>query len=477
VQPKVFLTSDTPLKTIWRSPAILYGILALGLVMRCFFVFVASKSFYPNLDGLFTVNGDSYSYFQSARNLLERGIYTFDPQNPEASFGREPGYPFFLLLHFVVFGFEKGLQAAVISQLLLDVVSIYLIYAISRRLFHPASALGLALVYALYPFTMVWIPVIGTELFATFLTLLFFWGFVSWKNRPWGYAVIGLLAAACLLTRMYLGALLLVPFISILWESHFRLRTVLLQGALCMAGFLMLYGSWPIRNYLQAKEVILLKPATAGYPEYSQDYNAFRNWVQLWDTDVDYYTDKVFQDSSISIFPERALASPEEQAVARQALQLALSCSKGFQYQARESFPHHTPSYSEGCTQQAAQLFDSLSTLYRQREPLQAALYVPGQNIKKLFLKSETKSEGSTLVRLLFGYRSLLLLLAFGVLLYGRTYTLLLLAAFPLFMYLFICIGLRQLEMRYVLQADVVMLLLLNALFLAFFTSFEKKIR
>ncbi|EMR04260.1 ArnT family glycosyltransferase [Cesiribacter andamanensis] len=449
------------LRKFLRLPGLIFWIMALGMLFRCLFVFVASKAFYPNLEGLAAYNGDSNSYIFSAQNLLVLGEYTFDTQNPEAYFGREPGYPFFLLLHFFLFGPGLGLQAVVISQLLLDVVAIFLLYRISQRFFHPLAAPVLALVYALYPFTVVWIPVIGTELFATFLTVLFFYAFVYWRTKRWGYVAIGVLAAACLLTRMYLGALLLVPFLGILWESRFRIRTMVLQGSLCMAGFLVVYVAWPIRNYLQANEVILLKPATAGYPEYSSDYNAFRNWVQLWETDVDYYTERVFQDSTIAVFPEQVLATEEERNIARRALILTLSCSKGFQYQAREAFAAHEPVYTEECTAQATVLFDSLAMLYRNRKPLQAALYVPGKNIKKLFLKSETKGEGSAMVRILFGYRSVLLILAFGSLFYFRTYKTWTVAAFPLFMYLFICIGIRQLEMRYILQADVLMLLLL----------------
>ena len=80
---------------------------------------------------------------------------------------------------------------------------------------------------------------------------------------------------------------------------------------------------------------------------------------------------------------------------------------------------------------------------------------------KPLVLEKRAAPPQGGLVRLVFGYRTLLLLLGWGGLLVGlrRQPALWLVAAVAGFMYVYICFVYRGLEVRYLLQADALLLI------------------
>src|SRR5215213_2957132 len=74
--------------------------------------------FYSKGDSFF-VNYDSFSYTDSIINFFEKGIYSFEPDFPDAAFGRLPGYPLFWGLHYLIFG-KHAYLAVAITQAVLD---------------------------------------------------------------------------------------------------------------------------------------------------------------------------------------------------------------------------------------------------------------------------------------------------------------------------------------------------------------------
>jgi hypothetical protein len=267
--------------------------------------------------------------------------------------------------------------------------------------------------------------------------------------------------ALALLVREYLGILLLPVAFWIFAAKGFS-RQLFRLGTLAALGFLVLYIGWPIRNYVFQHRLILLKTPTAGYDRYAQDVSTARQWIYGWTDDADPYLDGIAGKIELPQFPAEIFASPAEAARAQNLIKQARQCGTGFHaWRYNERYKAAT-----NCNAELATGFTALNDSYRQRLPLRYWTRVPLLELKRAFFKSHTKQDGSgsKVVTVLFAYRSLLLLLGLvgAVLMHRRR------AAWPIiffftFMYLFLCFGVRHLEIRYLLQADAALLCLAGA--------------
>ena len=101
---------------------------------------------------------------------------------------------------------------------------------------------------------------------------------------------------------------------------------------------------------------------------------------------------------------------------------------------------------------------------YARQHPVSYWLHVPGSNLFKTFFKSSTAASmggaKDLAIRGLFGYRSLLMLVGLLALwVHRREPAMWAVGLFVGGMIFFICLIMRNLEMRYLLQADVLLLL------------------
>ena len=476
-----------------RKLACIFG---LGLLLRVLFLGWGARLYYGVGQEAIFYNGDSFSFVLAFQNWWHLGHYTFNLQQPDAAFGRLPGYPFFYGLHYLLAGPAGASLAVASTQAVLDACSALLVFSSLRRLvgqLGPASGLGAwvpyagALLYAAYPFAIVWVPIIGTETLATFLTL----AWLAWLLRPsrtTGHFVgLGLLLAAAFYVREYLGILLPISCVYLLatWPllPPARVGRGRVAALLLVCGtFGALYVLWPIRNYAVAHRIILLKPVTAGYANYNVDMAGFRDWVLCWTSDEHAWIDEVATSRNVA-FPAEIFASPQEAQQARRGAQLAHDCGSSFylyrKYRNRQSFsgtahedeatPAGPPADAQpqDCNAEIEALFTQLKASYVARHPVRYWLDVPAQNLAKAFFKSsknpavnQPAAGGKALLsRGLFAWRSLLVVLGFaGLLYYRRQRQVWPVALFVGFMYLFICVLARKLEMRYLLQADALLL-------------------
>ena len=113
------------------------GLLALVLaafVLRALFMVYGAPVYY-GLPAPFCYSfGDATSYMWAAENLIDKGHFTFDFLEPDAAFGRLPGYPLFYGLHYLVFGPVRAIYATAWSQVVLDSLAVLLVFAIVRRM-------------------------------------------------------------------------------------------------------------------------------------------------------------------------------------------------------------------------------------------------------------------------------------------------------------------------------------------------------
>lgn len=458
-------------------------IVAVGLLLRVVFLGYGA-SFYYHEPTLAHLNGDSGSYMWSFENLLLKGHYSFDFLQPDAAFGRLPGYPLFYGLHYLVFGAQRATGATVCTQLLLDAGCVLVVYYTVRRLVpaSPYSALVGAALYATYPFVIVWVPVIGTESLATDLTLLWLYRLVAYQPTARHALGLGLLAAACCLVREYLGILLPITLGYVLLQPGWRPWRWGAEPWRCAVlvslGFGVLYVGWPLRNYFSEHHLVLVKPKTAGYANYTPDVDSYLSWVHVWTPDENYWLTKMVGNEPV-IFPNEVQEAPGDSVEAQRLVALARTCGLGFYVQrtvlnvqpiyrdtaAMLRNPEYRRYHFANCNAEISTGFLALERHYAVRHPWKYYFAVPLQNLRKAFFKSATiaAQQGATqehpvLLRALFGYRTVLLLLSLAGLGWHWQFRLLPLAAFFGFMYLFISFFLRGLEMRYLLQADAVLL-------------------
>lgn len=465
-------------------PRLLVGILLLGLGARIAFLLLGAAAFYHSPDH-FYFNGDSGSYMQAFENLWHTGYYTFDFMEPDAAFGRLPGYPFFYGLHYLLFG-TRAPMAVAWSQLLIDTAAIFLVFKIVERLAlaRPWTAYLGALLYATYPFIIVWGPIVGTEALSTDLTLLWLYVVLGWRPTVAYGLGLGLLLALCLFVREYMGILLPITLLWVLWNTRTEgVGRAVRHTALVAIGFGLLYSAWPIRNYILAHRLVLLKPRAAGYANQTPDVDEFYQWVHCWTSDENPWLDSMLVGKGPIRFPRAAFHTAAEEHEVQALVALARRCGSGFYvrrtgvanqaaYQdtaamradtTYQRYRHHN------CNAAIGTGFQQVRQRFAAREPLRFWFDVPLRNLSKAFFKTsvaanQTQSSASAsvrLVQLLFGYRTLLLLLGLAGLLVGlrRNAGLWLVLAVSGGLYGYICFFYRGLEMRYLLQADVLLLL------------------
>ena len=462
---------------------ILLAIGLAGALVRLAFLLVGAKVYYGSTQSDIFTNGDSHSFILSFTNLLQHGVYTFDFLEPDAVFGRLPGYPMFYGLHYLIFGPQHASLAVACTQLVLDTLGILLIFQALRRIW-PAARwtpyLGAAL-YAFYPFTIIWVTIIGTETVATFLVLLWVNYLLRMRAALLPALGLGLIIAMAFYVREYLGVLMPISLVYLAAQYHatnpgsWRATTVRVSLWASVA-FGVLYLAWPIRNYVSYHRFVLLKPPTAGYANYNIDFASFRNWVHCWTNDEQFWLDKVAKNTGPYGFPADAFDTPAEQQQAEYLASRARQCGSSFYLYRTGLYAsaiyrdtakmRANREYQENCNSEISAGFNELKAQFVQRHPVRYWTHVPALNLRKAFFKSSVNRVGEggakqLLIKGLFLYRTLLLLLAvLGVVLFYRNYKLWPAVLYFGFMYLFVCVIMRNVEMRYLLQADALSLLL-----------------
>ncbi|MBD2715733.1 hypothetical protein KBK19_11870 [Microvirga sp. STR05] len=413
------------------------------------------------------LNGDSFSFVNSFLNLWHNGHYTLEPLIPDASFGRLPGYPFFYGLHYILFGPQWALPTLSISQIILDTSVIVLLHNMLRRWTGQMwPAILVAVLYATYPFAIIWVTVVGTETLNTFCTVVWLSLLTRANGNRWLYVLIGLVAACTFYVRAYMGVLLPISMLFVLVWPHAGLLPRWQRVAWLVTGFGVLYIWWPARNLVGQGQLVLVKPASAGYPNQREDMQAYLDWLHAWTNDNTTWVEGLVHDKTLR-YPAEIFSNPQEEARAYALTRMAARCGGSFHLRRLDTHDYRLvlPERFRNCNSQIAAGFDSLRLSYIQRHPWEYRAAVPFSNLRKAFFKSATVHQGGAgvkvlLQRMLFGYRTLMLLVGIAGLVGGwrRSYFWPI-AWYFLFIYFYVSFDFRSLEMRYLLQGDVLLLL------------------
>lgn len=461
----------------------LIAIVAGGFLVRILFLLYGAKFYYGFTQADIFTNGDTHSYILSFTNLWNYGYYTFDFLEPDAAFGRLPGYPLFYGMHYLIFGIQQAKFATACTQILLDTFSIILLSNAIRIIWsksHWPPYVG-AFLYAFYPFTIVWVTIVGTETLSVFMVLYWLNILLQNKKSKSHFLKLGLVIALTLFVREYLGILLPITLVY-LFVVNFRenkysqLNKVFSFQSLVIVGFMLLYIAWPIRNYYSFHRFVPLKPTMAGYANYNIDMQSFRDWVHCWDNNDQYWLEQVLSTDGLVKFPDNAFDSIEEKAEAQHLANLAKRCGSSFYlfrkgiYGKAEYFDiaamKSNKEYQQNCNAEISEGFTKLKKNFMQQHPIRYLLQVPGANLYKALFKNSrirdqhTNGGKQLLLVALFSYRTMVLIIGIiGFIVFWRKQDMLPALLVFCFMYFFITSITRSLEMRYLLHSDILALI------------------
>lgn len=220
---------------------------------------------------------DSLNYDKMVIQLLEDGIYAYNDTEPNAFV--TPGYPLFLTAIYWLVDYQNHdpLPWVRMVQVILSLLSIWLIYRITKELSNDIIGLMAALISAVYaPF--VWANgAVLTEVLGIFLFLSYILMQIkTFRSQTWTSALIsGILLGLTVLVRPEFMPLLVVNYLFYwLWKK--RKGQILKLFVISAAGLILVMMPWWIRNIVSLDEWVITatqsNPFKAGtYPYKNYD--------------------------------------------------------------------------------------------------------------------------------------------------------------------------------------------------------------
>jgi hypothetical protein len=265
-----------------------------------------------------------------------------------------------------------------------------------------------------------------------------------------------------LLFGFYVRPYSILLFPLLVMHYHFKkgfnwsqVKKTILLSLILLVGYL----PWPVRNYVSYQKIIPLVSLTAGYTAFGEDYNTFRRWVFAWNNypeEINRFTDAVVHNESIEI-PDEAIVPGYSKEDLQKSFEKCGDCGPSF-------LAHRGATTETPCAEDVREDFTGYLATYKKEKYLTYLFKAPLLNLKKYFFKHSVADQSgnmkSMVALVLLVSRSIIVTI--GLLLglyYVRKPLVFSLLIYITFMIWFICFYLRQLEMRYLLHADIILLL------------------
>jgi hypothetical protein len=445
---------------------ILYLIILIALITRIVFTLFFAETYFGKED--FYVMGDSNTYMRMATNLVDHGTYSTSPNNPEGVAARLPGYPLILALIYLISGKSIILSFYIVIglQILIDVLSVYFLYHLSFKYFKSRRiALIASILYALYPFILVWVPVVATETFSVFFML---WGLMVLGDAPRQRQCLfgGGLLALSVFMRPQLSVLIVI-FMGVYFITNIKsFKNAFISVSFMAIGFGLVYSPWVIRNYVLLDKLIIFQKISGGIPTFNKDVVAVRKYIYSIKTEWDPQFFQIVRNEEVD-WPEIAFVSEEDSLMLMRAEYLAKNCGSGISYWSEywNKDNARIPD-SLSCNDSIVYYFNTLRKRQIEANPFHYYVKLPMNNFGKAMFKTSFVKENRGLIsligNLLFAYRSLLLVLGLigvFVMMWRKNMLAYVMFIFWVTVYFYLCFVSRNLEMRYFLNNDVLMLI------------------
>lgn len=444
-------------------------IIFIGLALRLVFYFFGAEIFYGKEN--FHEQGDTNDFFLPVYNLIEHGIFSNNLEHPKGVIGREPGYPFFIGLFYLLAGknYVWMCYSVIFSQILLDTICVFLLYIITKSIFKNTTiALTTSFLYSTYPFIIVWTPILYAEALGVALVVFIIY---TLRNTRQGnnFFIVGIVIALGVFVRPQIIFTLPAIILSLLILHRKNLQKGLKPILYCSFGFILTYGAWPIRNYFLYDQLFFFKDVSSTR-DMQDDRLNFARYMQSMQTDWEPQATQLITNKEV-VFPKEAFISKNDSIKLLKALNLSKTCSNGFAaYMQKPLIPKDVD-----CTEETAKLWKELKLSQIKNNPFNYYVKVPLNNLKKAIFKfrlyinykSPNRSDmTTTLTTLLFMWRSLLICLSILGFLFLFTskhhYDLLIIwviLTFFVFWYFYLCFVYRDMDIRYLLPVDVLLLI------------------
>ncbi len=235
----------------------------------------------------YRLQNDALEYITVAENMCDYGTFGTEADVPYAKF--PPGYPLLICGVFTVFG--KSLLMIRIIQTIISVVSIGMIFLITKKVASTKISLMSAFLFAIFP------PFIGnvvlylTETLYILIILIFWYYFIKFVQETNLRNAIfsGLAFGTTLLVKETLIVFpLLLPFIFFFKKIDLK-KDIHLLFVFIISGLIVI-SPWIIRNYLRFNKIfftsrtsaIQVKITDTGYLS-----DEFEDWSEERDSSID----------------------------------------------------------------------------------------------------------------------------------------------------------------------------------------------
>jgi 4-amino-4-deoxy-L-arabinose transferase-like glycosyltransferase len=232
---------------IKTSPLLL--IIIMAILLRLAVLLALPSVFAFEKTGVYQGIRDYDTY---AQNLLQNGVYGAIPGKPDALI--PPLYAYSLAVVYAIFG--RGSFQVGCFQILLDVLSILLLYHIGKRIMPLGRSVALlaCLFYAAYPYlifqnlTIIDTPIFMALLYGFVFTMILLREQKTFTKQTWALSMIGgLLLGVGSLSRAVIAPLALFVAVWFLFRLSFW-QTVLRLLPVVVVSILVLIP-WTLRNY------------------------------------------------------------------------------------------------------------------------------------------------------------------------------------------------------------------------------------
>ena len=318
------------------------------------------------------------------QNLVHHGTYTIDLNYPDGKFYRPPGYAFFMMIFYFLCGLNLGLAFKVMSfaQVLLDIATLTLVYKTVRN--HSQTeepALIASLLYAVYPFSLVWTPVLYAESPSLFFMFAGLYLISKREVQPMHQAIAGFALGFMVLMRVQ--TIFLIPAIAVMLilQSSGNIVKAFKPYVLFFLTFGIVYGAWPLRNLIHGKFI----PAVieTNHRHFSEDYVAFMHYI--WSVQVDHRPqyDQIISGQQV-IWPRASYLQPGDSTILAETALLCNSCSRGFSYFKASAglIPEPITELNE-CSKKIAETFNRLTAEQKRNNSWQLLCDRPPTEIEK----------------------------------------------------------------------------------------------
>lgn len=285
------------------------------------------------LGDLNKLNNDDVRYFHTAKVLADQGKMVYHGMEPTLFI--MPGYPLFLAAIVKIFGGgSTGLIAIRLAQLVLQCISLYVLYFLAKELVNKKVAIIACILTVIYLPEYVAANLILTEvLFKTIYIILLYFAVIAIKeNKTKYYVFSGIAWALVCLVRP--NAAVFPLFIIIFWiVKKYSIKDMIKYTSIVFVIFVAIFSPWWIRNYQLTDKFVLFTQSSAnpkllgsfirwGAPSFYKDipeeykYNDFIEGKYLSETEqnnlANYIMKRGFQEEPLKYTYWYTLGKTEE---------------------------------------------------------------------------------------------------------------------------------------------------------------------